>query len=264
MIVTNKQSLAENCLRRLGAPVINIEIDDSQIDDIIDDVIQLYQEIVFSGSEEVFLSYKITQADIDAASLLVPESLNSSFEIKNNFIVLPESITSVIEVISRKHNGNSNNILNPSIEFLVKEQILYNKLGQFDLVSIPLINEYLGAIRHLTTPEIRCRFNYNSGKLYLDQRIEQMLDCYIIIRCTKWVDPNEFARMWNSRFIKDLTTIKLKKQWGQNISKYSGVTLAGGIKFNADQIINTADKELDEFMSKMTSEWTLPATMLIG
>jgi len=261
---TSRENLKKYALRRLGAPVINIEIADEQVDDIIDDVIQLYRERVYDGAEEVFLKYQITQTDIDNAKTLVPEAVGSPFMHNNNFIILPESITSVTEVLSlnKTYVGD---MWGRSAEFFARENLLYNgNAVGFDIVSYQLFQEYLGAIKYLFTSETRCRFAYSSGRLFIDNNIQNMLGCFIVIRCTRWVDPDEFTRVWNSRFIKDLTTIKMKKQWGQNLSKFSGVSLPGGIKFNSDQIINQAEKELEAFMNSMASDWEIFPTMLIG
>ena len=262
--VNSRETLKAHCLRSLGAPVIQIELADEQIYDIIDDVIQLYRERIYDGTSEHFLKYQVTQADIDNAATLVFDNNLSPYQSNNNFIVLPEYITSVIEVLTLNRNSVGD-LFGRSLEFFARENLLYNNNGAtFDIISIPLMQEYLGAINYLTKPETRCRFNYNTGKLYIDKNIKTMLGTFIVIRCTKWVNPEEFTKMYNSRFIKTLTSILMKRQWGTNLSKFSDISMPGGIKFNASGIISSAEKELDEFMSKMSADWELMPTMMIG
>jgi hypothetical protein len=263
-IVNSRLSLKEHCLRSLGKPLINIEIADSQIDDIIDDVIALYQERVYDGTSEHFLKYQITQTDIDNAKTLVLDNNLSPYQSNNNFIVLPEYITTVHEVLTLSKTSVGD-MFQRSAEFFARENILYNNsVVQFDLISIPLATEYIGALNYLTKPETRTRFSYNTGRLYLDQDIKSMLNCFIVIRCTKWNDPDQFTRMWGNRFIRELTTIKMKLCWGGNLMKFSDISLPSGIKYNADKIYNSAKDELDIFMSKMAADWELMPTMLIG
>lgn len=264
MIVNSKDTLKEHCLRRLGKPVINIEVADEQIDDIIDDVIQLYRERIYDGTEEVFLKYQITQADISNATTLVLDNNVLPYKTNNNFISLPEYITSVIEVLTT--NATSiGDMFGRSLEFFARENLLYNnKSTQFDIISLPIMNEYLGAINHLTKPETRCRFNYNTGKLFIDKDISNLLNYYIIIRCTKYISPEQYKQTYNSRFIKELTTIKMKLQWGSNLMKFKDLSLPGGIKYDSVQIYSSAKTELDEFMKSMRVDWELMPTMLIG
>lgn len=264
MTVVSRESLKEHCLRSLGKPVINIELADEQIDDIIDDVIQLYRERIYDGVEEVFLKYQITQTDIDNANSLVLDNNVLPYKSNNNFIILPEYITSIIDVLSI-NNSSVGDMFGRSLEFFARENLLYNNRGtQFDIVSIPIMNEYLGAIKHLTKPETRCRFNYNTGKLYIDTDINKMLNSYIVIHCNKWIYPEQYRNMYNSRFIKELTTIKMKLQWGSNLIKFKDMSLPGGIKYDSAQIYNSAKTELDEFMKRISVDWETMPFMLIG
>jgi hypothetical protein len=87
---------------------------------------------------------------------------------------------------------------------------------------------------------------------------------YLIIDCYRALDPSSYSQVWNDSFLKIYLTALIKKQWGQNLIKFQGVKLAGGVEFNGRQIYEDGQKELDDIMEKMSSTYELPPLDCIG
>lgn len=273
MPVNSREQLKKYCLRKLGSPLLEINVDDTQLEDIIDDVIQLYQERVYEGVQRTILKYKITQNDINNSitnynvpnNPILPNTTtppNFNFiETNKNYLILPDYIISVIGVF------NTNNIYYKDMFGVSLDVYFTDRIMDFTSLSaldVYIANEYLNNINNILKPENRITFNVNTRRLYYHFNIQSMLNKYILIDCYRALDPIEYFKIFNSRFIKELTTIKIKKQWGINLSKFTDVSLPGGIKFNGDKIYNDAVNEEKEFMEQMSSTWEEHPEFKIG
>ena len=272
----SRATLKDYCLRRLGYPVLEINVDDDQIDDLTDDAIQYFQERHFDGIERVFLKHKLTAADITTAKTTatttsattgisngITSSGNAdSFLETNNYLKLPDHVIGVEKVFKMDQNTISSGLFN------IKYQIFLNDLyyyGALDLMNYAMTKTYLEDLSRLITPDTQIRFNKKQHNLYMDIDWNQIsADTFLILDCYRLVDPGTATDVYNDFWLKRYLTALIKKQWGQNLIKFQGVMLPGGIQLNGRQIYDDAVKEIEEIEYSLKTEYELPPLDLIG
>ena len=272
----SRATLKDYCLRKLGYPVLEINVDDDQIDDLTDDAIQYFQERHFDGIERVFLKHKLTEANITTAKTTettssattginngITSSGNSdSFLETNNYLKLPDHVIGVEKVFKMDQNTISSGLFN------IKYQIFLNDLyyyGALDLMNYAMTKTYLEDLSRLITPDTQIRFNKKQHNLYMDIDWNQIsADTFIILDCYRLVDPGTATDVYNDFWLKRYLTALIKKQWGQNLIKFQGVMLPGGIQLNGRQIYDDAVKEIEEIEYSLKTEYELPPLDLIG
>ena len=277
---STRQGLIDYCLRRLGAPVLEINVDDDQIDDLVDDALQYFQERHFDGVERMYLKYQLTQEDIDRGKAkntdgvgIVTSSATSTaisgygtttsnFYETSNFIQVPDSVIGIEKIFKFDTSSISGGM------FSIKYQLFLNDLYYFnsvELLQYSMVKSYLEDIDFLLTTDKQIRFNKRQNRLYLDiDWKSQSAGDYIIIDCYRILDPNDFTAVYNDSFIKKYLTSLIKRQWGQNLIKFQGVKLPGGVELNGRQIYDDAQKEIDVIMEKMSNTYELPPLDMIG
>ena len=277
---TNRQELVDYCLRKLGAPVLEINVDDDQVDDAIDDAIQLFQERHFDGVERMYLKYQLTQADIDrgqgknssgvgivttsatSTSISGYGTTTSNWYETSNFIQVPDTVIGVEKIFKFDTSSISGSM------FSIKYQLFLNDLYYFnsvELLQYAMTKTYLEDIDFLLTPDKQIRFNKRQNRLYLDMDWgSSSKDEWFIMDCYRVLDPNGCQRCYNDIFLKQYSTALIKRQWGQNLIKFKGVKLPGGLEFNGREIYEDAERELENLKEKMTLEYELPPYDFIG
>ena len=267
------------CLRKLGAPVLEVNLASEQCEDLIDDALQLFQERAFDGATQTYLKYKVTQADIDrgkgpgstdvvgitttTATSTVGITSTFSYEENNNFLQIPPEVLGVTKIF---HFDGSNTITNNM--FSVKYQLFLNDVyfwGSTELLSYAMTKTYLEDINFLLTTEKQIRFNKRQDRLYLDLDWDSLtVDDWLIIDCYRLVDPSDYGRVWNDQFLKQYAVALFKRQWGQNLLKFNGVKLPGGVELNGRQIYDDGQKDIDTIMEKMSNTYELPPLDMVG
>jgi len=276
---SSRSELINYCKRQLGAPVLEINVADEQIEDLVDDAIQYFQERHFDGVGQVFLKYQLTQEDIDrgrapndtsagivtttASTTIAGVSTTFSYKENSNFLQIPPSVIGITKIY---HFDGSNTTTNNM--FSVKYQLFLNDIyywGSTEILTYAMTKTYLEDLDFLLTTQKQIRFNQRQDRLYLDIDWGSVqVGDYIIIDCYRSLDPNDYSRVWNDSFLKKYLTSLIKKQWGQNLIKFQGVKLPGGIELNGRQIYDDAQKELDAISEKMMSTYELPPLDMIG
>jgi len=277
----SRTDLINYCKRQLGAPVLEINVADEQIDDLVDDALQYFQERHFDGVTQTFLKYKITQEDIDrgrarggsnnaagittstATSDIDGSSVTFSFEENSNYLQVPPEIIGITKVF--KFDG-SNTVTNNM--FSVKYQLFLNDIyywGSTEVLTYAMTKRYLEDIDFALSTDKFIRFNQRQDRLYLDfDWGSASKDDYLIIDCYRLLDPNSYSRVWNDSFLKRYLTALIKRQWGQNLIKFQGVKLPGGIELNGRQIYDDAQKDLEIIREQMSNTYELPPYDMIG
>jgi len=272
---STRQQLIDYCLRRLGAPVLEINVDDDQVDDLVDDALQYFHEHHFDGIEKMYLKYKITQEDIDrgkaggtdGVGIVTTTSTSTestSFNVyeTSNYIQVPDSIVGIDKVFKFDTSSISGGM------FSIKYQLFLNDLYYFnsvELIQYSMVKSYLEDIDYLLTTDKQIRFNKKQNRLYLDiDWSSQTADNFIVIECYRILDPNTFTNVYNDSFIKPYLTSLIKRQWGQNLIKFRGVKLPGGIELNGREIYEDAVREIEEIKAKMKSDYEIPPLDFIG
>jgi hypothetical protein len=275
----SRQQLIDYCLRRLGAPVLEINVDDDQIDDLVDDALQHFQERHFDGVERMYLKYKITQADLDrgrgrntngvgvttttaTSNITGIGTVTFDFYETSNYIQVPDSVIGIEKIFKFDTSSISGGM------FSIKYQLFLNDLYYFnsvELLQYAMVKSYLEDIDFLLTTDKQLRFNKRQNRLYLDMDwASQSPDQYIVIDCYRILDPNTFTNVYNDSFLKKYLTSLIKRQWGQNLIKFRGVKLPGGIELNGREIYEDAERELEALKERMSMEYELPPYDFIG
>ena len=278
---SSRQELIDYCKRKLGAPVLEINVADEQVEDLVDDAVQFFQERHFDGVAQTYLKYQITEDDINRGRapggsqptvgiVTTSESTNIagtavtfSYQETSNYLQIPPSVIGVQKIF---HFDGSNTVTNNM--FSVKYQLFLNDIyywGSTELLTYAMTKTYLEDIDFLLTTQKQIRFNKRQGRLYLDIDWGSVgPGDYLVIDCYSTLDPNDYSRVWNDSFLKMYLTSLIKRQWGQNLIKFQGVKLPGGIELNGRQIYDDAQKELDVIMEKMSNSYELPPLDMIG
>ena len=280
---TTREELKDYALRQLGAPVLEINVADEQVEDALDDTLQLFYERHFDGVERVYLKYKITADDIKrgrarggSESLGITTTTTTSnivgsanttlsfnWEENQSEFPLPDSVIGIERVFVFDASFISNNMFSFKYQLFLND-VAFN-LGYSGLLSYATTKTYLEDIDFLLSTEKPTRFNKRNGKLYLDIDWGSMTEgTYIILNCYRIMDPANYSGVYNDYFIKRYFTQAVKKQWGTNLTKFQGVKLPGGIELNGRQIYEDAVMEIQRIEEKMMTDYELPPLDMIG
>ena len=245
-IPTDRNSFKQYCLRKLGAPVIEINVDDDQLEDRIDESLRYYWDYHFDGSQMIYYKHQITAQDRI-----------------NKYIILPENIIGAVSIFS---------IADPSVRaddlFNIRYQIALNDLYTLTSVSmIPyyMVMEHLALITEMLVGKQPIRYNRHQNKLYIDMDWNSLRDGeFILVQAYEVVDPELFSDVWADRWLQNYTTQKFKYQWGTNLTKFTGLQLPGGVQFNGEKILDDAERTLEKMEQEMISSYSLPVMDMVG
>ena len=278
---STRQGLIDYCLRKLGAPVLEINVDDDQIDDLVDDAVQYFNERHYDGVEKMYLKYQITSDDIarfkaggtngvgivstTATSTnigVLGGPIGSTYYETSNFIQVPDSVIGIERIFKFDTSSISGGM------FSIKYQLFLNDLYYFnsvELLQYSMVKSYLEDIDFLLTTDKQIRYNKRQDRLYIDiDWASQSAGDFLVIECYRALDPAEFTKVYNDSFVKKYLTALIKRQWGQNLIKFNGVKLPGGIELNGRQLYEDAERELEDIKQRMASEYEIPPLDFIG
>ena len=275
---SSREGLIDYAKRQLGFPVLEINVADEQFQDLLDGAIQIYQERHYVGIARMYLKFKITQDDIDRGQARGGDStlgistttttstvgLSTTFNIEenNNYIQMPPSVIGVNQIFKVRSDTVYDGLFN------IRYQLFLNDLyafGSIDLLQYAMVQTKLEDITFLLNPDVRYRFNIRQDRLYIDVDWAQInKDDYFVIDCFRILEPDDFTKVYNGQFLKRYFTALCKRQWGQNLIKFQGVQLPGGIQLNGRQIYDDGVAELAEIRTKMASDYAMPPLDMIG
>jgi hypothetical protein len=281
----SRQDLVDYAKRQLGYPVLEINLADEQIEDLMDDAIQVYQNRHMDGVELMYLKYKIDQNFLDAVQARGDDKVigitttsttanitgvgttgvgisTFAFEETQNFIQIPDAVIGIEKVWKLNNSTISTNM------FSVQYQLFLNEIYYFssvELLGYTMTKRYLEDIDFILSPEKQIRFNRRQNRLYIDTDADSMdVDDYLIIQCYRVLDPNEYTKVYDDVFLKRYFTALMKKQWGMNMMKFRGVKLPGGVEMNGREIYDEGVKELEKLEDQMFNTYELPPMDMIG
>ena len=275
---SSREGLIDYAKRQLGFPVLEINVADEQFQDLLDDAIQVYQERHYDGIVRMYLKYKITQEDIDrgearggeksagitttTGTSTVGLTTSFNFEENQNYLQMPPSVIGVNQIFKVRSDTVYDGLFN------IRYQLFLNDLyafGSIDLLQYAMVQTKLEDITFLLNPDVRYRFNIRQDRLYIDVDWAQInKDDYFVIDCFRILDPDDFTKVYNDQFLKRYFTALCKRQWGQNLIKFQGVQVPGGIQLNGRQIYDDGVAELAEIRAKMASDYEMPPLDMIG
>ena len=300
-IPNTRATLKQYCLRNLGKPVIDINVDDDQVEDRIDEALQYFAQYHSDGIERMYLKYKVTADDVtrltknksynvdekgtvaenieledetnnnidskagtgdliqqDGAAILTEDStlVRTVYEENQNYLVIPDAVISVINIFPLSDRANLN-------MFDVRYQLRLNDLYDFSSTSIvhyQMTMQHLDFLDHILVGEKPIRFNQLSNRLYIDQDWVNDItaDEYIIIECYRKLDPDAHTDIFDDLYLKRYATTLIKRQWGQNLSKFSGTAMLGGVTLNGPELFSTAIDEQQKLEEEIRLNYEEP------
>lgn len=243
---TTKKEFKEWCLRKLGKPVIEINVDDDQVDDRIDEALSYYWDYHFDGAEKTYLKHIITQDDID-----------------NGYIPVPEEVIGVVNIFNLSSSSAfSSGMFSAQYQFLLNN---LHEITDYNMVNFYMSMMHLQMMEEVLTGMQPIRYNRHVNKLHIDTKWSNLeVGAYIVAECYNAVDPTIYADVWKDRWLQNYATAKIKYQWGSNLTKFTGMQLPGGLQFNGEQILNDARDEIQRLEDEMISSYSLPVSDMIG
>ena len=275
---STRQGLIDYCLRRLGAPVLEINVDDDQIDDLVDDAIQYFNERHYDGVERMYLKYKVSQEDLNrgrasgtsgvgivtttGTSTIVGAATTFNFYETSNYLQVPDSVIGIERIFKFDTSSISGGM------FSIKYQLFLNDLYYFnsvDLLQYSMVKSYLEDIDFLLTTDKQIRYNKRQDRLYLDiDWGAQTAGEFIVIECYRALDPASFTKIYNDSFLKKYLTSLIKRQWGSNLIKFEGMQLPGGVTFNGMKIYDDANAEIERYEQEVITNYGGVVMDMIG
>ena len=299
-----RSTLKDYCLRNLGKPVIDINVDEDQIEDRIDEAVQYFCQYHTDGVERMYLKYKVTADDkvrlrknkkfnviekgtyadnielesgtntvLEGDGDLIKEDgtplhtedstiVETTYEETQNYLVIPDAVISVINIFPLSDRANLN-------MFDVRYQLRLNDLYDFSSTSIvhyEMTMRHLDFLDHILVGEKPIRFNALSNRLYIDMDWQEDIDAdeYLIIECYRQLDPAQHTNMFNDIYLKRYTTALIKKQWGQNLSKFNGTAMLGGVTLNGPELFSSAVSEVQKLEEEIRLNYEEPPHMQQG
>jgi hypothetical protein len=269
-IPSTRATFKEYCLRTLGKPVIEINVDPDQVEDRIDEALQYFSQYHYDGIERVYLKYKITADDItrargnDSGTAVtdVDGSTTATWYEQQNWIPVPSTIMSVVKVFSFTDKQTQN-------LFDVRYQLRLNDLYDFSSTSVihyEMTMQHLDFLDHILVGETPIRHNQHQNRLYMDMdwQTDVTANDYIIIECYRKLDPATYTDVWDDIFLKRYATQLIKRQWGANLSKFQGVQMLGGVALNGEQLYTQAQEEITKLEEQIQLAYELPPMHMIG
>ena len=242
---TTRSAFKEYCLRRLGKPVIEINVDEDQVEDRIDDALRYYWDYHFDGTEKIYYKHLVTETDKT-----------------NKYITVPDNVIGAVNLF---------NIADPSIRsddlFNIRYQIALNDLYTLTSVSmVPyyMVMEHLSLISEMLVGKQLLRFNRHMNRLYIDMDWNSLSNEYLLVEAYQIIDPTEYVDVWKDQWLMRYATALIKRQWGSNLTKFTGMQLPGGLTFNGEKIYNDAVEEITKLEDEMITSYSLPVMDLVG
>lgn len=247
MAITNRADFIEYCLRRLGKPVIEINVSDDQIEDRVDDAIQFWQEFHEDGAPRTYFKHLITADDM-----------------ANEYITVPDEIVYVKRVFPLNDENSSVSM------FDVRYQLHLNDI--FDLNFAGSLSNYVQTMQYITTLDMvlngqtPMRHANREKKIYLDINwaAELAVGRYLIFEVFSLVDPSTVSDVWNDKWLKAYATAQIKHQWGANLAKFEGVQLLGGVTMNGRQILDDALGDIQQLEEEIRLTYEKPVDFMLG
>lgn len=245
-IPTSRAEFKAYCLRKLGAPVIEINVDDDQVEDRIDEALRYYWDYHFDGSDKVYYKHQITSTDKT-----------------NKYITLPENIIGAVSVFSM-----GDPMVRSDDLFNIRYQIALNDLYTLTSVSmVPyyMVMEHLALVTEMLVGKHPIRYTRHKDRLYVDMDWNSVQTGeYLLVEAYEVVDPDVYTDAWNDRWLQNYCTAKIKYQWGSNLTKFIGMNMPGGVQFNGERILTDAQQEIEKMEQEMISSYSMPVLDLVG
>lgn len=241
---TSRESFKQYCLRTLGAPVIEINVSDEQVDDRIDEALKIFYDYHFDGSEKIYYKHQVTEQDKI-----------------NKYVTIPENIIGVVNIFDIGSALGTNNLFN------IRYQIALNDL--YTLTSVSMVPYYMAMthiqfLEQILVGKQPLRYNRHTNKLYIDMDWDRInAGEFLIVEAYEVINPDVFNDAWGDRWLLRYATCIIKLQWGQNLKKFDGMKMPGGLTFNGQKIFDEALQERTKLEDELIYTYSLPVSDMI-
>lgn len=242
----NKEELKEFCLRQLGYPVIQINVDDEQVNDAVELALEYWHEFHFDGVERTYLKHQITSQDIS-----------------NQYVQLGDNVISATRIFPV--GGTNQSMTFFDLRYQLRLNDLWD-LSSTSYTNYALTMQHLRTLDMLFSGETPVRFNRVNERLYIDWdwATDIQVGEWIVAEGMVIVDPDTYTKAWNDRLLKKLATSYIKRQWGNNMKKFGGMQLPGGVTMNGQQIFEEATREIESIEKDIRDTYEAPPQFLVG
>ena len=247
-VPNSRDTLINYCLRALGHPVIEINVDDDQVSDRVDEALQFYQHYHSDAIEKVFLKHQITQTDID-----------------NGYITLNGLVTEVVRVLPIRDTFSSNNLFDIKYQMHLNDMFSLGYMGS--LLEYSMAQEYLSTLDILIDSDSKfAQFDKHRNRLEIHMKWseEVIVGNYLVVEAYRIIDPETFNEVYNDYYLKKYLTALMKRQWGANLLKFEGMQMPGGVTFNGRQLFDDANEELQRLEEEVRLNWEEPVDFYTG
>ena len=222
---TNRTEFIEHVLRKIGAPVIEINVADEQIEDRVDEAVSFWRDYHYNGSQMVYLKHQITQDDID-----------------NGYFPLPENILGISRVFDLTSNLSSGTgIFNVSYQYVLNN---LEDITGYNVANYYMNMQHLEMLQEILVGKPHIRYNRHVNKLHIDIEKELfVVGEYIVVEAYDVIDPATYSEVWTDRWLQNYASVLIREQWGMNLTKFTNMQLVGGVQFNGEQILQEAREE---------------------
>ena len=245
-VPSSRETFKEFCLRRLGKPVIEINVDDDQVGDAIDTALNYYHDYHFDGSQRTFLKHQITADD----------KTNGYISISNTDTI------GIIDIFDIGDATSTNNLFN--IRYQIALNDLYD-LSRYDLVPFYMNFMNIRFIEEILIGKQPIKFNRHINRLYVDMDWDKTnTGDYLVAEVYNKVDPETYTDVYGDRWLAEYATALIQIQWGRNLTKFVGMQLPGGVQFNGDTILSQGLEAKNKLEEEMLSSYSLPVHDMTG
>ena len=269
--ITTRETLKQYCLRALGKPVIEINVEDDQVEDRIDEALQYFAQYHYDGTERMYLKYQVSEDDktrarsnetLSTVTDTADSTVTASSKEGKNYIPMPSNVMSVIQVYPFSDRAALN-------LFDVRYQLRLNDLYDFSSTSIvhyDMTLRHLDMLDHILVGEKPVRYNMHKNRLYIDMDWNNDVTAgdFLIIECYRKLDGSTFTDVFDDIFLKKYLIQLVKRQWGSNLIKFQGVAMLGGVQLNGEQLYSQAQEEINRLEEQIQLSYELPPQYMIG
>ena len=246
--LSSRQNLKDYALRTLGYPVIEINVDDSQLEDRLDDALQFFSEYHYDGSEKVFLTHQLTSDDI-TNEYINTENVN-------------DSLISATRIFT--FSNRSSNMFDLQYQLALNDFYGWHSSGT--IANYDMVRRHMSMLQQILDPEKSIRFSRVTNKLYLDMNWSEEVKTgdFIVIEGYAVTNPETYTEIYNDMFLKRYVTQLFKRQWGSNLSKFTGIQMPGGVEFNGSELMSQAQEQIEKIEEEMQDRFEEPPQFQVG
>jgi len=222
---TTRDEFKDYILRKLGQPVIQVNVSDEQVEDRIDEAVSFWRDYHYNGSQLIYIKHELTETDVE-----------------NKYITLPSGLLGIQGVFRFNTNfSTGHGMFNANYQFVINnldDMINYNAQNYF------MSMQHIEFMQEILVGHPMIRYNKHVNKLYLDVSKDVLKEGqYIIVEAYDVIDPNTYSDVWGDRWLQNYAAVLVKENWGANLTKFSNMQLVGGVSFNGEQILQEAREE---------------------